>query len=222
MSPAPARPEPVSIEGPAGPLEAVVEDPAGAGSSRPEAFVVVCHPHPQHGGTMGNKVVTTVARTFNDLALPTVRFNFRGVGASAGEFDDGRGETDDALVVLAWAQQRWPGAAPWIAGFSFGGYVALRAAGQATVARPQRLVTIAPALGRYFESPEAIPAPACPWLIVQGDADEVLDPRQIIDWAPRIVPPPRLAVLPGVSHFFHGRLNDLRDTIVQSLAAPLP
>jgi uncharacterized protein len=210
------------IAGPAGALEAVVEDPAGAGRPRPEAFVVVCHPHPQHGGTMTNKVVTTTARTFNDLGLPTVRFNFRGVGASAGAFDDGRGETADALAALAWAQQRWPGAAPWIAGFSFGGYVALRAAGQATIARPQRLVTIAPALARYFDSPEAIPVPACPWLIVQGDTDEVLDPAQIIDWAPRIAPPPRLAVLPGVSHFFHGRLNDLGDTIRQWLAAPLP
>ena len=171
---------------------------------------------------MGNKVVTTLARSFNDLGLPTLRFNFRGVGRSAGSFDDGRGETADALAALAWARQRWPGAAPWIAGFSFGGYVALRAANEPGSARPQRLVTIAPALGRDYTSQDAIPVPACPWLIIQGDADEVLDPRQIIDWAARLEPAPRLEVLPGVGHFFHGRLNELHETLHRWLVAPLP
>lgn len=217
----PPKPEPVVIDGPAGALEAIVEEPAPYGSA-PVAFVVVCHPHPQGGGTMGNKVVTTLARTFNDLGLPTLRFNFRGVGASAGSFDDGRGEQQDAQAALEWAQRRWPRSVPWIAGFSFGGHVALKVACDATVARPQRLVTIAPALGRYYESPAAVPVPACPWLIVQGDADEVIDPRQVIEWAPRFRPQPTLAVLPGVGHFFHGQLNQLRDTVTQALAAPLP
>ena len=218
MSPPPA--ERLAIAGPAGPLQAVVEDPRAAGAPAPAAFAVVCHPHPLHGGTLDNKVVTTLARTFHELAMPTIRFNFRGVGDSAGSFDDGHGETDDALAVVGHGRQRWPGAALWLAGFSFGGRVALGAASRPQAGAVARLVTIAPAFTRFYASPAEVPVPACPWLLVQGDADEVIAAADVIAWARVLSPPPQLAVLPGVGHFFHGNLNLLRDTIVAAVRDP--
>ncbi len=133
-------------------------------------FGVVCHPHPLGGGTLDNKVVHTVARTMQELGLPALRFNFRGVGASAGTFDDGIGETDDAQAVIDWGRERWPQAALWLAGFSFGAYVALRVSERR---RPQRLITVAPPVQRFQLA--ALRVPDCPWLIVQGDADEIVD-----------------------------------------------
>ena len=115
MSRAPAQA--VQIEGPAGLLQAVIEEPLGADAPAPATFAVVCHPHPLHGGTMDNKVVTTLARSFHTLGIPTLRFNYRGVGSSAGSWDEGRGETQDALAVLAAGRARWPSAVPWLAGF---------------------------------------------------------------------------------------------------------
>src|ERR1700752_1724875 len=113
----PPKPERVSIPGPSGELEALVEDPATGPASR---YGVVCHPHPQFGGTMDNKVTHTLARPLQELGVPTVRFNFRGVGRSKGEFADGIGETDDATAVIDWSARRWSGASLWLAGFSFG------------------------------------------------------------------------------------------------------
>jgi alpha/beta superfamily hydrolase len=133
----------VLIDGPAGRLEARVEDPAPG--SGPRVVGVVCHPHPLFGGTLQNKVVHTLARTLQELAAPTVRFNFRGVGASEGVHDDGRGEVDDALAVIAWARARWECEPLWLAGFSFGAAVALHAC---ATARPAALVTVAPPVKR--------------------------------------------------------------------------
>jgi uncharacterized protein len=228
------RQERLTLAGPAGALEALVEEPertggssAGAvGESRDTAnrdtaghdaashtasrgFGVICHPHPLHGGTLDNKVVYTLARALHDLGLPTVRFNFRGVGASEGQFAEGIGETADALAVIAWARARWPGAEPWLAGFSFGGGVALRVA---TEARVERLITVAPAILRL--PPDQAP-PTCPWLLIQGDADEVIDPGTVLAWASRQSPPPVVKVLAGAGHFFHGRLPELRAAVVE-------
>ncbi|MEP6546804.1 MAG: alpha/beta hydrolase [Gammaproteobacteria bacterium] len=200
--------ERLSLEGPAGALQAVVEDPGIAGAS----YAVVCHPHPLYGGTMDNKVVTTVARALQDLGMPTLRFNFRGVGASAGAFDRGIGETDDADAIAAWGAVRWPGRTLVIAGFSFGAYVALRLAQRRP---PRRLISIAPAIQRFDEAGTAVPR--CPWLLVQGDADEVVDPAAVIAWATRLAPKPQLVVLPGVGHFFHGRLHELRDIVTDAI-----
>jgi len=202
-----ARPEHVSIAGQAGALEAIVEDPGVPGSS----YGVICHPHPLYGGTMDNKVVTTVARALQETGIPTLRFNFRGVGASAGEFDQGVGETADADAVAAWGAQRWAGRSLVIAGFSFGGYVALRLAQQRL---PRCLITIAPAI-QGFAASTAVPR--CPWLVVQGDADELVDPSGVIDWVNTLDPKPRLVVLPGVGHFFHGRLRELRDAVIDAI-----
>ena len=209
----PPRPEPVTLAGAAGSLQAVIEDPCEPGVP-PAAYAVVCHPHPLHGGTMDNKVATTVARSCHELGVPTIRFNFRGVGASEGSFDEGVGETNDALTAVAFGRERWPGAALWLAGFSFGGYVALRASRQAGGEVAERLITVAPAFTRYYQSPAQVPMPACPWLIVQGDADEVIAPQEVIGWAQALQPRPYLVVMPGVGHFFHGRLNELRAALL--------
>jgi uncharacterized protein len=199
--------EHVSIAGQAGALEAIAEDPGVQGPS----YGVICHPHPLYGGTMDNKVVTTVARALQETGIPTLRFNFRGVGASAGEFDQGVGETADADAVAAWGAERWPGRSLVIAGFSFGGYVALRLAQQRL---PRCLITIAPAV-QGFAASTAVPH--CPWLVVQGDADELVDPSMVIDWVNTLDPKPRLVVLPGVGHFFHGRLRELRDAVIDAI-----
>jgi alpha/beta superfamily hydrolase len=211
--------ERLALKGPAGELEAVVETPPGV-TAAAAAFMVVCHPHPQHGGTMDNKVVTTLARTAHELAAPTVRFNYRGVGKSGGSYDEGRGEMADALSVIAFGRQRWPTAALWLAGFSFGGVVALRAACAPGVGEVARLVTVAPALGRNYAAAAGITVPACPWLVVQGDADDVVDPRQNIDWLGQLEPAPRLVVLPGVGHYFHGQLGALQEQVRPFLGAP--
>jgi hypothetical protein len=197
-----------AIVGPAGAIEAIVNDPGGAGSE----YAVVCHPHPLFGGTMDNKVVFAVARALQQTGIPTLRFNFRGVGASAGAYDEGRGETDDAVAVASWGEQRWPGRRLVIAGFSFGSYVALRLAHQRTA---DRLITIAPPVDRFDFS--SIPAPICPWLVVQGDADDVVDPASVIAWAESLEPKPRLVVLPGAGHFLHGRLQEVRDAVIDAI-----
>ena len=195
----------LSLDGPAGKLESLLEDAGAPGGF----FAVVCHPHPLFGGTMDNKVVSTLAKAMRDLGIPSLRFNFRGVGASAGVFDEGRGETEDAQAIATWGAERWPGRQLILAGFSFGAYVALRLAGQ----RPtSRLITIAPPVQRFDFS--RLNLPTCPWLIVQGDADEVVDPRGVFDWVDGLASKPQLIVMPGVGHFFHGRLNELRDAVV--------
>lgn len=207
----PAPPQRLTIDGPAGALEAVVEDP---GAAVPRNAAIVCHPHSLHGGTLGNKVVHTLARTFQGLGAPTVRFNFRGVGHSGGSFDDGPGESDDVVAVAAWVRQRWPGADLWLAGFSFGGYVALLSARRVQAVR---LITVAPALLQRFGPGNAIPVPACPWLIVQGEADELVDAAQVRTLTADLRPPPTLSVLPGVDHFFHGHLHELKDAVLAGM-----
>jgi uncharacterized protein len=206
----PPRAEPLSIDGPAGVLEALLEDPQLLPTA---GFAVVCHPHPLHGGSMHNKVVHTVARACQERGMPTLRFNYRGVGASAGSYDEGRGETQDALAVVAAGRARWPGAALTLAGFSFGAMVSLCAA---AAAAPARLISVAPAV-TYAEF-ASIARPSCPWLIVQGEADEIVNSREVQAFAARFQPPPQLVMLPGVGHFFHGRLPELRDAAFEFLA----
>ena len=198
--------ERVTLPGPAGDIEARIETPQGLG--RVSTFGVICHPHPLFGGTLDNKVVYSLARAFHDLGVATIRFNFRGVGKSAGSFADGLGETDDALAVVAAGREKWPDAALWLGGFSFGGAVAIRAAAQAS---PERLVTIAPAIRRV--PLEGVAMPTCPWLIVQGDQDDLVNHTEVLEWASKLAQPPKVTLLPGVEHFFHGKLNELRDAI---------
>jgi len=198
----------VVIGGPAGKIEAVASAAQGGAS----AYAVVCHPHPRFGGTMHNKVVTTLAGALRQCGMATVRFNFRGVGASEGLFDDGIGEMADASAVADWGAKRWAGRPLVIAGFSFGAYVALCLAQRR---EPQRVILIAPPVDRFEFA--ALTAPRCPWMIVQGDADTVVDPTAVSSWANATAPAPRLLMLPGVGHFFHGRLPELRDAVVDEI-----
>lgn len=207
----PPVPRPASIAGPAGSLEARIEDPAPG--AVPRVVGVVCHPHPLYGGTMQNKVVHTAARAMQELGAPTVRFNFRGVGASEGSYDEGVGELQDALAVCAWARAQWRCDSLWLAGFSFGAAVALRAA---PAAAPAALVTIAPPVGRIIVDPVA--RPACPWLVVQGGRDELVDAGEVRRWAAGFAPPPRVAMLAEAEHFFHAQLVGLRAAVVEFLA----
>jgi alpha/beta superfamily hydrolase len=149
----------------------------------------------------------------NELGVPTIRFNFRGVGASEGAFDEANGETDDVLAVVDWGRSRWPGSSLWLGGFSFGGGIAIRAAARVLT---QQLIVVAPAV-RLVDVSSA--QPRCPTLVVQGDADETVDPATVLSWAKTLMPPPKVVVLAGVEHFFHGRLNDLRDAILEQLKA---
>ncbi len=200
----PPAPQPMEIAGPSGILQAIVDDP---GSAQAGAIAVICHPHPLQGGTMNNKVVHTLARALNECAVPTVRFNYRGVGDSVGTYDGGAGETDDALAVIEWARLRWPDRPLWLAGFSFGGGVAVRAALRTQAVR---LITVAPAMAR--DAPP-VQLNDCAWLVIQGDADEVVSPQIVIDWANALTPRPDLKVLVGAGHFFHGRLIELREVV---------
>jgi uncharacterized protein len=202
-----APPEPATLAGPAGDIEALIETSREAS---PRAFGVICHPHPLHGGTLHNKVVHTLARSFQVLGAPTIRFNFRGVGKSAGSFADGIGETEDALAVIAAGRARWPGAHLWLAGFSFGAGVAFRAARPAAA---ELLITVAPAVRLIDVSASRVPD--CPWLIVQGDSDEVVEPASVLHWAQALEPVPTVKMLSGVGHFFHGRLRELASLVVE-------
>lgn len=199
------RSQEISVPGPVGRLEAIVEIPVDG-----EAIgaVVVCHPHPQHGGTMHNKVVHTLARTFVRMGFTALRFNFRGTGASEGEFDDGVGELDDALAALAWMRGKYTDGPLWLGGFSFGAAVAVRVALTSPL---NGLITVAPAIGRLMNGLHG--HPDCPWLIVQGDQDEVVDIADTIDWVNGLNPGPELLVMAGAEHFFHGRLVELREAV---------
>jgi len=205
-----------TIEGAAGVIEIAYAVPA-----QPVAIAVVAHPHPLFGGAMDNKVVTTVARTFADAGAATFRFNFRGVGASEGRHDEGRGETDDFLEVAAHAARAIGELPLWMAGFSFGGGVALRASGRADFAR---LVLMAPALRRITghglgEVPDPNDASlgvpgrhtSANTIIVHGDRDETTLLADSLAWgAVRDVP---VLVVPGADHFFHRKLHVIRDTV---------
>jgi alpha/beta superfamily hydrolase len=197
----------LAIAGPAGNLEAIVEQP---GDSAVLGAAVVCHPHPQHGGTMHNKVAHTLARSFVRSGLAALRFNFRGTEASEGEYDHGVGELDDALAAVEWMRDQYPDLPLWLAGFSFGAAISVRAAVASPVAG---LISVAPAIYRFAGNLEG--QPDCPWLIIQGDEDELVEVDETVEWVDGLEPGPELLVLPGAEHFFHGRLNDLRTAVVE-------
>ena len=195
-----ASTERVLIDGPAGSLEVVVNAPA-----RPRGIALVAHPHPQQGGTLDNKVAQTLAKAFHALRYVAVRFNFRGVGDSQGSFDEGEGESDDALAALEHARDRFGASLPYaLAGFSFGAYVQTRVAQKV---QAERLVLAGPAVKRFEVA--TVPPDT---IVIHGEHDEVVPLADVLDWArPQQLP---VVVFPGCSHFFHGRLPQLRDTVV--------
>lgn len=193
------------VPGPAGEIECALDLPA---EGTPRGLAVLCHPHPQHGGTMDNKVVQTLARACVQMGWRSVRFNFRGVGASGGTWDEGRGEIEDALAVVAAMRQ---GDEPLLlGGFSFGGFVASHVA-QRVQPAPQRLVLVGPATSRFDVA--AVPADT---LVVHGEQDEVVPLSATLDWArPQSLP---VVVVPGGGHFFHGQLPLLKSIVLRYLA----
>ena len=200
----------LDIAGPAGKLEAIFEFP---GDGEILGAAVVCHPHPQHGGTMHNKVAHTLARSFVRSGFAVLRFNFRGTEGSEGQYDEGVGELDDALAAMQWISDQQPDVPLWLAGFSFGAAIAVRAA----VAHPvDGLISVAPAIYRFAGNLEA--QPECPWLIIQGDEDELVEVDETVEWVDSLAPGPELLVLSGAEHFFHGRLNDLREAVTEFVA----
>lgn len=206
--------EALTLSGPAGRIEALLETPRDCDE---HAVAVLCHPHPQFQGTMLNKVVHTMGRAANDLGAPALRFNFRGVGASDGEFAQGHGEAEDTLAVIDWARDRYPGADLWLCGFSFGSMVACRAA---LTAKPDWLVSIAPPAQRMAGLLDGR-EPEGRWLVIQGDADAVVHCDSVVKWIDGLERKPELIILPGVEHFFHGRLTLLRQTLVERLGGDI-
>lgn len=192
------------VPGPAGQIEVAIDLPAGG--TTPVGTALICHPNPTQGGTMDNKVVQTLARAFLQLGWRAVRFNFRGIGKSEGGWDEGRGEVDDALAVLAAVHT--PGEALILSGFSFGGYVASRAA-QRVAPAAQRLVLVGPATSRFDTAP--VPADT---VVIHGEVDDVVPLSSVLDWArPQNLP---VTVVPGVGHFFHGQLPLLKSLVVRA------
>ena len=198
----------VEIPGPAGVIEAAIDSSV----ETPAAVAVICHPHPQQQGTMHNKVVTTLARAFTKLGAVSVRFNFRGVGSSAGSYAEGVGEREDALAVVAWCRARWRDCPLYLGGFSFGAAIALSIAARVA---PRGLITVAPAVDRL---PADLVPPACPWVLVHGGADEVVPVEPVLAWCATLVAPPRIVLL-GAGHFFHGRLPALSDAVHDTFGA---
>lgn len=194
------------IPGPAGQLEAILTIPEIIG---PKVIGLVCHPHPLHGGTMNNKVVNTVCRSLREVGIINLRFNFRGVGKSTGEFADGIGETGDASACISWLQHQWPEAKLWLVGFSFGAYVAYKTS---LAVASQCLVCIAPPVHHYDFASLALPS--CPWWVLQPDADEIVPVQQVLAWINNINPKPQLIRFAETSHFFHGKLIILRQTLI--------
>lgn len=199
----------VIFAGPAGQLEGVLHLPDAA----PSAIAVVAHPLPTMGGTMDNKIVSTLAKAFTELGFAALRFNFRGVGESAGSYDQGNGETLDAVAAASFMRGEFPGLPLIGAGFSFGGYVQARAAEEL---QPHSLVLVAPAVGRLAPSTElrtGMPHVPADTLLIHGDLDEVVELDAVLHWArPQHLP---VVVLAGAGHFFHGRLTQLSNIVRQ-------
>jgi len=201
-----------AVAGPCGPIDCAIDEP----DHGVVGVAVLCHPHPQHGGTMDNKVVQTLARAFVQLGYRAVRFNFRGVGASAGNWDHGRGEVDDALAVIHACRETGQPLA--LGGFSFGAFVAAQAAaGLPDGQRAQRLVLVGPAAQSFPMGP--VPQDT---IVIHGETDDVVPLSAVLDWArPQALP---VTVVPGTGHFFHGHLALLKSVVLGAWrpSTPIP
>lgn len=199
---------PFVFQGEAGQLEAVLTVPPVRND---DYLAILGHPHSLQGGTMNNKVVTTMARAFKELGIPSIRFNFRGVGQSDGIYDVGIGESQDMLALVRFWRQERPETRFLFAGFSFGSYVAYRAAAQSA---NELLITVAPPVHHYdyheFRAPH-------PWLIMQGEVDEVVPLSLVLEFAVQSSPPLTVTCFPETSHFFHGKLLDLKAKLIEGI-----
>lgn len=213
----PAISSTVMLSGPAGALEVAVDLPEAGDAARP-VVALICHPLSIEGGSMHNKVVTMTARALRELGVTVVRMNFRGVGESAGHYDNGVGEQDDLACVAQWLRAQLPGYQLWLGGFSFGAYVSLRAC---DALAPAALISIAPPVGRRDWNFEAVNTPDR-WLVIMGEADEIVPPQGVFDWVAAQPEPPVLVRMPDTTHFFHRKLIDLRGVIGHEVRHWLP
>ena len=205
-----------SIAGPVGALELALDLPAG--TSR--GIAVIAHPHPLFGGTLDNKVVQTLARAFVQSGWTAVRFNFRGVGGSAGSHDEGRGELEDLLAVVQHAAPAGEAQATLaLAGFSFGAFVTTHAFARLQAQRPiEKLVLVGTSVSRSPAAPIDTAAHNRT-LVVHGEQDDTVLLSDVMDWArPQALP---VTVVPGVAHFFHGQLPLLKSLVIRHLASPV-
>ena len=197
------------IQGPAGHLEILTT----FSEETKECIVgIVCHPHPLYGGTMHNKVVTTLVNALNELRIRTIRFNFRGVGRSQGQYDNGVGELEDLKEVIRWVKKTFSADKIWLAGFSFGAYISAKMAYDQKVAQ---LISIAPPI--FYKDFSLLTRVASPWLIVQGDQDEIVPFDQVEKFIHTLSSPVKFIIIPGASHFFHGQLIKLRELLIRHL-----
>uniref|UniRef100_A0A7C1X454 Alpha/beta hydrolase n=1 Tax=Pseudomonas graminis TaxID=158627 RepID=A0A7C1X454_9PSED len=207
------RETPVFIDGPAGQLEALYLD-----LDEPKGIALICHPNPVQGGTMLNKVISTLQRTARDAGLITLRFNYRGVGASAGSSDMGEGEVDDAQAAASWLRAKHLDLPMTLFGFSFGGFVAATLGGrlEAEGETLKHLFMVAPAVMRIANVDALAQKGAL--TIIQPDTDEVVDPQLVYDWSDKLPRPHELLKVAECGHFFHGKLTDLKDLILPRLS----
>jgi hypothetical protein len=206
------RETPLFIDGPSGQLQALWLDTPDA-----RGVALICHPNPVQGGTMLNKVVSTLQRTARDAGLATLRFNYRGVGASAGNHDMASGEVDDAEAVANWLRSQYPGLPLTLLGFSFGGFVAAALGGrlEAQGVELSQLFMVAPAVHRLTgDNP---PAGNCPLVLIQPKDDEVIDPQAVYQWSAALGRAHELLKVAECGHFFHGKLTDLKDLLLPRL-----
>ena len=206
------------IEGPVGAVEVLIDL-----APQPRGIALVTHPHPLFGGANTNKVAYTLARTLRDLGYHALRPNFRSVGKTAGAHDNGQGETDDMLAVLAWAQRQWPDLsvdAVVLAGFSFGAYVQTRVAQRlADTGHPAaRLILVGTAAGHVEGARKYDTGAVAPdTLVIHGSEDETVPLQNVFVWAEPLELP--VVVVAGADHFFHGRLQNIRDIINRAMCA---
>jgi|WetSurMetagenome_2_1015567.scaffolds.fasta_scaffold76694_3 uncharacterized protein len=185
-------------------------------SPQSTTLAVICHPHPLFGGTMDNKVVYILTSTLRNLGAITVRFNFRGIGKSSGTFDEGMGESDDLSFLVNWLQKHYATKKLWLAGFSFGSFVAFRTHAHLT---SERLILVSPSIER-FNYQEVALSINTKILIIQGGMDTVVSPPAVIEWAGTLQPPPHFEMLEEADHFFHGFLPQLRELVQNWIIAP--
>jgi alpha/beta superfamily hydrolase len=202
------------IPGPCGQLQAVMHQGDSDGHLAARGLLaLICHPHPVHGGTMDNKVVTTLMRTYRDLGIHALRFNFRGVGNSEGSFDNAVGELDDLMAVVTWVKQHLPQAPLLLAGFSFGSYIAAQVSYR--VDAVQHLTLVAPPIERYsYDRNGQFP---CALAVIQGDKDERVIADGVYQWVSGLLSPAELLRYADAGHFFHGYLSQMKNDLTQLL-----
>ncbi|MBY0377425.1 MAG: alpha/beta hydrolase [Gammaproteobacteria bacterium] len=205
--------ENLNIPGPAGTLEACLHHKAAPNAPAPWTLII-CHPHPLYGGTMDNKVVTTIAKAGTELGMQVLRFNYRGVGRSTGTFADAIGECEDLQAVIAFLKQKHSDLRLILCGFSFGAYIAAKIT--ADRQDVQGLLTVAPAVLHYDFS--GLAAVNCPWFLIQGDADEVVPPQSVYDWLATTKQEVVRIDFAAAGHFFHGRLVELKASVKECFA----